>query len=253
MKRPAPRTPVPMSPHRGWRWLRTVTTLVVVAVLLGGVGWGAQTAYRALDTRVEVIGVDGPMHRVSRAEVEDLVVSAIDGGFLSLDLDKIRSALEAQPWIESARVRRTWPRGLAISFVEEEPIARWGDKGFLNRSGVLLTAASGAGLENLLELAGPPGSEREVMREYRDLSELLQPSGLKVRRLALDSRGAWSAELDQGPRLLLGRDQIVARTRRFLAVWALVLQERWTEVAQVDVRYDSGFAVQWLKKTDEAG
>jgi cell division protein FtsQ len=139
-----------------------------------------------------------------------------------------------------------------ISFAEETPIARWGDNAFLNRSGLVLTAANSTGLDALLQLAGPPGSEREVMREYSDLARWLQPTGLKISTLSLDNRGSWSAQFEGGLRLLLGREQISARVHRFLVVWDLVLRERGAEVAQVDARYDGGLAVQW-QKINEAG
>lgn len=242
--------------------LRILVRVALAVLMLGGIGWGGQWLYRALDTRVEVISVEianveavsGERRRqpIARQEIEAMVMGAMTGGFLSLDLATIRDALEAHPWIESARVRRTWGKGLAISFVEETPIARWGDKAFLSRSGVVLAVDDGAALDNLLHLSGPPGSEREVMREYRDIARLLQPAGLKISKLAIDSRGSWSTEIEGGPRLLLGRDQIPAKIGRFLAVWNLVLQARRADVALIDARYDGGLAVQW-RKTDAAG
>ena len=79
-----------------------------------------------------------------------------------------------------------------------------------------------------------------------ELTEQLKPLAVKPHKVALSERQAWSARLDNGITLLIGRDEGVAindRISRWVAVHPTVqarLNER-TEV--VDLRYPNGFAV----------
>lgn len=231
----------PPAPPR-WLW-----GALFGGVAATGLGWGTVALWRSLDAPVAVVGVSGVLRHVERAEVERLVASHLRGGFLSLDLEGVRRALLDHPWIASARVRRRWPNRLEIEVAEAEPIARWGEAAFLDRSGRLLPAPSAevAGEEALPRLSGPAGSERRVMREYRNFAHLLAPLGLRIAGLALGSRGDWRVELVGGIRLVAGREPLAPRLARFAAVWRVALAERSAEVAEVDLRYGNGVAVRW--------
>lgn len=232
----------PLLPAGSGRYLSAVVIGLMVLVALVAAGlW----LFRALNQPIATIGIQSEFRHLSRASVEALVSATVTGGILSVDLEPIRERLEAEPWIESARVWRVWPHGLQIRIEEEIPIARWGDRGFVNRHGQVRTVTDTRPLAELPHLAGPEGSEREVMEKYRDIGQLLQPAGLKISTIAVDRRGTWVVRLAAGPRLLLGRGRIMDKVPRFLAVWELVLAARAAEVVQVDARYDDGLAVQW--------
>lgn len=231
---------------------RRLASFMVSIAMVVGVGRGALWIYTQLDVPVAAISVQSNFERVSREEIEALVAPHLAGGFLSLGLDEIRDHLEQNPWIESASARRQWPSSLAISVVEETPIARWGEAGFLNHRGVALTVGSIAGLENLPLLEGPPGSARNVMQEYREISQLLQPVGLKITEFHGDPRDAWRLRLQDGPEVIMGRGQLLEKIRRFLVVWEQVLSAKAEQVVRVDTRYNNGVAVQW-RTADGAG
>lgn len=233
-------------------WLGRLAKILFSVAMVTGVGVGAAWIYTQLDVPVAAISVESAFERVSRDEIEALVAPHIAGGFLSLGLAEIRDQLEQNPWIESASARRQWPSGLAINIVEETPIARWGDAGFLNHRGVALAIGNVAGLEHLPILDGPVGSERKVMQEYREISQLLQPVGLRISEFRGDARGAWQLQLQDGPVVLMGRGQLMEKIRRFLVVWERELRPRAAQVARVDTRYNNGVAVQW-RVADGAG
>ncbi len=228
-----------------WVRVRRLGSIMVSTAMVIGVGAGALWIYAKLDVPVAAIAVESTFERVSRDEIEALVAPHIAGGFLSLGLADIRDHLEQNPWIESASARRRWPSSLAITVVEETPIARWGEAGFLNHRGVALTVGSVAGLESLPLLEGPPGSARKVMQEYREISQLLQPAGLKITEFHGDTRGAWRLRLQDGPEVMMGRGQLLEKIRRFLVVWEQVLRPKAEQVVRVDTRYNNGVAVQW--------
>lgn len=232
----------PVTAAGSGRYLGAVVIgLLVLVALVAAALW----LFRTLNQPIATIGIQSDFRHLSRARIEALVSATASGGILSVDLEPIRERLEAEPWVESARVWRIWPNTLRVRIAEETPIARWGERGFVNRHGQLRTVADTGPLAALPLLAGPDGSEREVMQKYRDIGQLLQPAGLKISALAVDGRGTWVLRLASGPRLLLGRGGVLDKVPRFLAVWDLALAARREDVVQVDVRYDSGLAVQW--------
>ncbi|HYQ52651.1 MAG TPA: cell division protein FtsQ/DivIB, partial [Pseudomonas sp.] len=45
--------------------------------------------------------------------------------------------------------------------------------------------------------------------------------------------------------LLLGRDHLVEKMRRFIAIYDKTLKEQITNIARIDLRYSNGLAVGW--------
>ena len=182
-----------------WRerlaWLQRSLSLLMLSGLLVGSGWGAWLVFEKVDAPIGVILVRGQYTQVDQAQIQKMVEPLLSGGFISLDLQRIRDGLEQHPWIEEASISRQWPDSLVIRLVEEVPIARWGNSA-LNR----------------------------------------------------DARDAWRLTLTNDLELVIGRDQIIEKMRRFLLVWDQHLKTRATEVDRVDIRYDNGVAVQWMKK-----
>jgi cell division protein FtsQ len=230
------------------RWLtRSLSLLALVSVVVGLL-WGGDRLFQKLDVPIGVIGVKGEFTHVDQRDVQTMVEPLINGGILSLNLAKIRHQLELHPWIEQVSVSRQWPGGLVINVVEEVAIARWGGHGFLNSRGQMLEIGDNSNLVHLPLLQGEVHTERSLMKAYREVAQLLLPSGLKIVALKRDVRGALWLSLENGLELVVGRGHVMEKMRRFLAVWELALKTQVERIARVDIRYDNGVAVQWAEK-----
>lgn len=227
------------------RWLKNLARFSLWAGGLAIFTVGSVVLYRYIDRPLTRIFVDSPYQRVTQSEIETLVGDLSSGGFISLDLVRLRERLEAHAWIASASVRRQWPDRLRLNIVEEVPIARWRDSGFLNRSGAALNATDNQILGDLPLLVGPEGNSRQVMSEYRDVSELMFSQGLKVVIFSVDEHGARSLKLNSGHEVVLGRGDVVTKVQRFLSIWQVELVSRQEKIQGIDARYDNGVAVSW--------
>jgi cell division protein FtsQ len=69
--------------------------------------------------------------------------------------------------------------------------------------------------------------------------------------LDLEARGAWTLELDNDIKVVVGRENINERLQRFLELYRLRLADKSAEIEQIDIRYTHGVAVKWREKTDE--
>jgi cell division protein FtsQ len=227
-------------PALNWRRLGlTLSGVAVTTLAAAGLVW-------LLDQPIQRIVVTGRLQRVSAMDVEHAVRAHLRGaGLVSVDLEDIGAGLRALPWVDSAAVQRSWPRGLKIEIVEQSAVARWNESGLVNARGQLFLSDAHFIPPELPQLAGPAGSESEVTARYLASQGRLTEVGLRLAALDVDARGAWDFTLDNGVQVRLGRQQIDARFERFMLVAAKLVSQRAGDMAYVDLRYSNGFAVGW--------
>ena len=221
---------------RSWPSLLLLAAFILTAWLAHG--WVQQEGSLPLRTVTidgELAHLDGETLRLAAAEV-------VRGGFFSVDLRKVRDDLEALAWVDSASVRRVWPDALDVQIVEQVPVARWGDHELLNQRGERFLPELSQIPEGLPFLRGPEGSERQVFERYFEFSSLLASHEIKIVRLELDRRRAWSLITDEQIRIEFGRDDTGLRMARFNKIWPL-LAARSQRPGRIDLRYPNGVAV----------
>ena len=235
-----------------WARRRLVGAVAVGVAVVGAGTWFAWQQRAALAgwspgavAPVQRVLVEGPFERVSPTAVENAVLPHLRGGFFTVDLAAIRAAAEALPWVARAQVLREWPDRVRIVVTEERPVWLWGDDGLLNARAELFVTGERDRPAGLPRLDGPIGSERVLAEQYLTLDAALTGCAMRVGRVQLDARRATRLTLVGGIVLRLGRDDVVARARRFCASVLAALSARLADVAYVDMRYTNGFAVGW--------
>jgi cell division protein FtsQ len=235
------------------RALNALSNLLMALAALAILGALVQSLIRlpAFDLRalvVESVDDERPLQHVNRVLLRAGGVAQLHGNFFTVDLDAVRASFEAVPWVRRAQVRRVWPNALKVQVEEHEPIAVWGDGRLVNRQGELFAAnVAEAEAEGILrEFSGPPDSAPEVARRWVELEELLTPLNLRPVAVSVSPRWAWSARLDNGVTLLLGREQglpLDDRVRRWAMLQPALNARLRGEIVSVDLRYPNGFAV----------
>ena len=193
---------------------------------------------------VRELTVGGDLAHTGRTDLESATQGRVAGNFFALDLAGIRAGLEALPWVRRADVRRVWPDRIEVKLEEHVPLARWGDTGLVNTYGERFAAQMDAGLPMF---AGPPRTEGEVTRRFRQYAEMLAPLGGSLERVILTPRFAWQLRLASGLNIELGRDlandPAEARLARFVAAYPQTLGRLSLRHEYVDLRYPNGFAL----------
>ena len=254
MLRPAAkrnRRKAPATERRDWfAWVKPLMqgglrTALGIAAFITGTSimlWGMLLA---LDRPIGSVEVVGQFQRVAPVQIEEVVAPFRGSGFLSVDLDAMREALQTIPWIDRARAERRWPNGVRVSIVEHVPAARWGEAGLMNTRGELFLRSTRHIPPELPQLIGPEGTEAQVAKLYLETYPRLLAVGLRLARVELDPRGAWALALSNGVEVRLGRQDVEARLERFIQVASPVVAARNGEVSYVDLRYSNGFSVGW--------
>lgn len=223
-------------------WRRWGLTALTLAAILGGLA----TLAVFLDQPIQQIRISGRFQRVAPGDVERAVKDQVrSAGLVSVDLDAVRSAVAALPWVDSASVQRAWPHGLAVTVVEQVAAARWGESGLLNTRGELFASAATHIPPELARLSGPPGTQSLVAARYLAAQGRLVEAGMHLTALRLDERGAWELDLADGITVRLGSRQVDERFERFMVTAIKLIAQRADDIAYVDMRYSNGFAIGW--------
>jgi len=223
-------------------WRRWGLSALTLAAMLGAVA--ALAVF--LDQPIQRILISGRFQRVSPGDVERAVKDKVmSTGLVSVNLDAVRSAVAALPWVDTASVQRAWPRALSVTVVEQVAAARWGENGLLNTRGELFASAATHIPPELARLSGPPGTQALVAARYLAAQGRLVEAGLHLTALRLDERGAWELDLADGITVRLGSRQVDERFERFMVTAIKLIAQRADDIAYVDMRYSNGFAIGW--------
>ena len=225
--------------------------VLVLCLLASGVWWVVQRPVFTLKTiRVEAAEATDLRH-VSQSTVRTAALPRIKGNFFTADLNAVRQAFEAVPWVRKASVRREWPDMLIVKLEEHQPLGTWGEDGrLLSAKGDVFTANLAEAEEDgrLAQFFGPDGSERDVLARYRELQEWLKPLGLVPESVQLSGRYAWTLRLNNGMTVELGRQQnettLKSRVDRLVGIYPQLLTRlQDNRIESVDMRYPNGFAL----------
>lgn len=221
----------------------TAGALTALALMVFAVA-AAQALLRSPLFPLREIAAGGALAHTTRTQIEQAAAGHLAGNFFAVDLGEVRAALETLPWVRRAQVRRIWPDRIEVTLEEHVPLARWGEGGLVSARGERFAGASDPALPLL---AGPAGSEAEVVRRYERFREILAPLGAAPVRVALSPRRAWQLRLEDGLVVELGRDApgdpVEARLGRLVAAYPQTLARMPRRHELIDLRYPNGFAL----------
>lgn len=197
------------------------------------------------------ITIQGEFNYLSRDKIQKVVEEHMEGDFVDMDLKKIKASIERHPWVERVSLKRIWPDSMVIDVVEQKPIARWGKSGFINQYGEIIEIGENAMLAHLPVLYGAENNSREITSTYLGMAEALSGRGLMLSGIQVDSTLSWEIVLNKDFLVALGREDILERLRRFLDIYQHQMGEEKHKLKRVDMRYDSGMAVEWKSVDDQ--
>ncbi|MFO1436255.1 MAG: cell division protein FtsQ/DivIB [Gammaproteobacteria bacterium] len=212
--------------------------LLALAVVGAAVVWITDPSHLPLRS----VRVDGDFRHLSAERLRQVVASKASGGFFNVNVQAIRTAVMADPWVSDVSVRRIWPDQLHVTIHEQRAIAYWGDHSLLSDRGKPFTPPASTFPVGLVHLTGPQGSEALVIRRYSQLADWFRPLGLRIRSVTLNDRRSWAFSVDGAFDVIVGRTDFEARVQRLVATLPRA-SERLQNSAVIDLRYTDGFAV----------
>lgn len=220
-----------------------------VALALAGVGWGLWIGSQKLQDPhafpLRHVRIDGELRNLAETDLQPVASGVLGQNFFMADLDALRAALAANPWIESVAVRRWWPDIVDIELRERVAFGYWSEGEMVDVNGRRFRPSIVRQPGPWPQLAGPEGHEKALIKTYGEIRALFEPVGLRLVKLRQDNRRAWWLTFDNGLEVHVGRDQFEQRLRRLAQLYPRILSAQIDRIAVVDLRYGNGFAVRW--------
>jgi cell division protein FtsQ len=216
-------------------------------------GWRlAESGFKNI-VPIKNVEIEGAYKNISLNDLREKVVSVLEGGYFTVDLEVIRNALLEIPWVEDASVRRQWPSGLYIKVIEKQAVAYWGDGAILSSRGELFTPHVIEHNKALPKLSGPEGLHKKVWDFLVEIGDDFNEMAVEVKSLALDDRRAWTLiiankEIMEDVVVKLGRQDTVNRLDRFVRVFSNNTLLELNNIAVIDMRYPNGFSIRKKNK-----
>ena len=233
--------------RRGWQLIAALGLLLVSALV-------ADQIIRSGYFTIESVTISHGLEHVDRGIVERTAWRSIHGNYLNVDLSQVEKALESLPGIYQAMVRRVWPDALELQVVETQAMARF--QTLQNPDGnspdSYINLAPDQAMRVSPVLRGPREQRETLVHTFFSVMPLLQEAGLEPLELSVSKAGRWALEVRSDSslvparfELLLGRDGVVEKVDRFTRSFTIALGDKADRIGRVDMRYVSGFAVQW--------
>jgi len=257
-RRGATRAAVPATkpkrslPNINWFVVRRVLYVFVAVVALGSLMEGWRYAQPYINQPIARIVVKGKLTEFNQRVLEQRVEPFVSAKFFAVDIAAIQDALEQVSWVSKANISRVWPDQLVIDVVEQKPVAHWGKEDLLNVKAHVFSKQGMQDYQALPYLAGPKNSQETVMEQYGLLSHVLRPLGYSIDKLEMRERGSWFVTTQDGLELLLGREKVMEKMRRFVTIYDKELKEQINQIARIDLRYANGLAVTWRTAANDA-
>jgi len=243
--------------------LKAAMMLFSLLSVLLAMAFGADRLLRTDNFPVRNVRFEGEFKHVTQQELQTAVMNVVRGNFFLINLDAVKARVESLPWVYQASVRRQWPQDVEVRFSEQQLVAYWGNGVFLNQAGDVVRVTANDLSAELPRLEGPEGTGAQVLDHYRKLGQILAVVGLKLESITLTPRRVWRLVVKNGDGdvqgrtsvaggrmpgatmdIVLDQDQPEYKLERFARVYAQSLKNQNTNIAQVDLRYANGFAIQ---------
>jgi cell division protein FtsQ len=233
--------------------MNLTASVLFVAFAFLGVLTAARWASRLPLFDIRSVAVVGDVSHNNEVTLRANVAPRMRGTFFSVDLDRVRSAFEAAPWVRQAIVHRQFPNRLQVVLQEHQAVAYWGsdaESRLINSYGEVFEANLGElEQEGLPRLVGPEGQSAEVLTMYRAVAPLFAQMEMVIDQFEMTARGSWRVRLETGASIEMGRGdvaEVVSRAHRFLKTLTQVTSKYGRQVAALeaaDLRHDNGYAL----------
>lgn len=213
--------------------------------MVGGLLWGWLYLTSPQTLPLKSVKVQASFKHIDALALQKVIAPYARGGFFSINIGKLREQLKQLPWVKQVSIWRVWPDTLEVSVVEKQAVARWGHDDLLSADGEIFQPVRSTFPSELPQLNGPQDQAQEILAKYQEMSKLLVSKGLGIVKLDLSDNRAWQLLLDNKMQLILGREEVIPRLKRFMFVYPKIFTPKGKQAETVDLRYGNGIAVRW--------
>ena len=197
---------------------------------------------------IKAVKVSGTFHHLNEKKLQKTLVNHLTANYFNVNLQEVREAAEALPWIEKAWVKKEWPDSVVIKVEERVAIANWGKDQLVSQHQEIFSSDEVKRLDQLPTFYGIDEYAPLMVNRYNEMMSALQPLGLKVKTLQLEDRFSWHVTLNDGLRLVIDEVDFMDKLERFAQLYQKMSEGDRPFIEKADLRYENGLAIKWKKK-----
>ena len=255
-------------------FIRLIRFALIMTGLLGVLLWGLSSTYLKLDD-VSLTGLSNDTAYLDTPLIQHLLQQATHQAyFLTWDKIPLQQQIETLPWVKHAKIQVIFPNKVRLALTRQQAVAKysvmatmplhqqWTQQALsiafvdtrtnhlLNETGHLFLPPKVTYPLNLVQLAGPANKTQQLLQQYQIYQAILDTYQLQVMLLYYDPYHMWHMRIratgdDTEILLHLGDYTNEQGVVRFAKLYQKALKQRAPHVAEVDLRYSNGVAVQW--------
>ncbi len=199
------------------------------------------------------VEVSGRLHNVTKNELEALVLNDLENGFFDIDLNTIAQDIEKLNWVAQATLRRVWPNKVDVLIREHQAVAIWDDDTLISANGILFTAPTKQGYQQLARINGRTDNAKKLLLAYSQLEQLTSVYDLYIDSFSSVKSGEIKVLFNTKLMSTFATQDKELQFKRFaslLDAGYLISNENKNTLnnkplKSIDLRYSNGFSVVW--------
>ena len=144
-------------------FIRFFFPMLLAGIVVGFSLWGWHQLTKPGALPFQHIKIETAQIHLQNQAVENIAWQNLEGGFFSLNVKKLKQALESLPWVAKVSLQRHWPSTLGITIEEQKPLARWEKNSIISQDGDIFTPN-----ENTIPNKATPCSDKLSIKVKND-------------------------------------------------------------------------------------
>ena len=196
---------------------------------------------------VRAVHIDGVLTQVTKKQIADITGKVCgERNIATCPVNELKNEIMKEPWIAQVAVAKQMRDTIKVAIVEHVPFAIWNDNGLYDAKTKSIFYPDMSSLHRNFVKLGAYSDDlcTEVYETAIAFVRKLDNSPYQLVELRLDNVRSYTITLENGVRLIIGRDkdQGIKRLDRFIRAFPKADVDI-NDVDYIDLRYDVGFAI----------
>lgn len=227
------------------KWLKPLFSAIAI-LLLTGIGVAVAKNAQMLPDAIITINQKN-LSNQQIIQLQQILGKTAQGNFYQANLQTYQALVEALPWVSQVDIKRDWQKGLVVTVIPRQPVAKFGSEKLIDATGKVFVPADSELLtaQKWMQLQGEPNKSALIMQQTEQVTKWFYPLHMKVEEVILTPRMTWLLRFDNGLRVLVDKDGTSEKLYQLSILLQNQLKNKLNQIETIDLRYKNGMALTW--------
>lgn len=248
-KNTVPQTPNDPNNFHQKKWLNLL--IIGFAIILVFVAmWVIATTAKALPN-ANISITQGSLSEQQRQQLQRALGDTAQGNFYQANLQDYQARAQALPWVSQVDIKRDWQKGLIVTAVPRQPVAKFGSEKLIDASGKVFEPADNEQLnsQKWMQLQSEPEKSALIMQQTEQVTKWFHPLNMNIEEVILTPRMTWLFRFSNGLRVIVDKESTSEKLYQLSILLQNQLKDKITKIETVDLRYKNGLVLTWKQST----